>query len=150
MRKRLLLLSANSRKSQFAGFTLLECLLALFLFSIICLLSSGYAKNAQVIGRNLQNASEKEWHIFLIQLENELEDCTFLSAESECLTFYDEENRYTVLIEFKQQKIVKSANGGYQPLLTRVKTAVFSQENQRIQLQLCFENGQSKEVLLTL
>lgn len=150
MRKRLLLLNVNSRRSLFAGFTLLECLLALFLFSIICLLSSGYAKNAQVTGRHLQNASEKEWHIFLIQLENELEGCTFLSAEADRLTLYDEEKRYTVLIEYKQQKIIKSANGGYQPLLTQVKSAVFNQENQRIQLQLDFENGQSKEVMLTL
>lgn len=150
MEQRHLVLNANSRKNRLLGFTLLESIMALFLFSVICMLASGYVKNAQVIGSHLQNTSEKEWHIFLIQLEKELEGCRLISAEANLLTFHDVSQNYTVLIEFKKNKIVKSANGGYQPMLMRVEAVVFKQEKQRVQIQLRFENGKSREAVLIL
>ncbi|WP_321385550.1 competence type IV pilus minor pilin ComGF [uncultured Enterococcus sp.] len=142
--------SADDKRSRFIGFTLLECLLSLFLFSVICLLGSGYIKNVQVLSRHLQNTSEKEWHIFLIQLENELEGCEFVSVESDSLTFYDSIREYTVRIEHKKQKIIKTANGGYQPMLTKVDSAVFKQTDRKIELQLHFEDGQYREALLSI
>ncbi|MBP1045219.1 ComGF family competence protein [Enterococcus sp. BWM-S5] len=150
MKQRPLLLNSNNRNNSYAGFTLLECLLALFLFSVICLLGYGYIKNAQIIGRQLQNTSEKEWHIFLIQLENEIRGYDLVSVHSDYLTLYDTEKEYAVLIEMKQNKIIKSANGGYQPLLTRVEAATFRQEEGGIVLQLSFENGKNKEAVLIL
>lgn len=148
MEKKLLASRANDAKLRYNGFTLLESLLALFLFSVICLLASGYIRNAQVISKHLQNASEKEWHIFLIQLENELEECTLVSVMPNQLLFFDKKNQYEVLIEFKQKKLIKSANGGYQPLLTQVETAVFIQNEDKIALQVCFENDKNKEAVL--
>ncbi|MBL1228106.1 ComGF family competence protein [Enterococcus sp. BWB1-3] len=129
---------------QYAGFTLFECLLALFFFSFICLVSSGYLKNAQVLTDRINNTSEKEWHIFLIQLENEMSNLELISVTKEQIYFHHQEADYPVIVEFKQNKIIKAANGGYQPLLMKIEKAEFRQQEGKIELEILFENGKNK------
>ncbi|MHC5215333.1 competence type IV pilus minor pilin ComGF [Enterococcus sp. LJL128] len=143
MGKNHLRLKKLNKRMRLSGFTLLECLLALFLFSFIGIISSGYIRHTQLLTRRLNNASEKEWHAFQIQLENELKECSLTALESEKLTLYDQKEQYTVLIEFKYNKIVKSANNGYQPLLTKVERAIFTRNENRIQVDVLFENGRN-------
>ena len=120
---------------------MLECLLGLLLFTFICLLASGYLTYAHQISQHLRNASEKEWQVFLVQLDRELEGLEIVTVEPNYLQLFDRAKAYSVLIEFKYNKIVRTANGGYQPLLTRVSQATFRRQNDGVVIDVLFENG---------
>lgn len=139
-RKILLLLKKKSRKLKMRGFTLIECLLSLFVLSIICLLLSSVLTNTQIVVEKLKNTSDKEWQIFLIQLENELKNCEYIATDKNRFIFINKKNGKNVWIEFKLGKIVKVENGGYQPLLTQINNAVFSEQKEYIELNITFEN----------
>lgn len=140
MEKRALYLSKNNRQHKFSGFTLIECLLALLLLSIICLLFSASIKNAVVVTTRLKSEREKEWQIFMIQLENEVKNCHYEKTQANKIILTNTKNNKKVLIEHKLGKIVKVENGGYQPLLTEVKQAIFKEEGKYVMIEVTFEN----------
>lgn len=132
-------------KSRYNGFTLLECLLGLFILSTICLLFTAVVKNAAIVTKKLENETDKAWQIFLIQLENELKNCQYERTQETKIILKNNKNAKSVWIEFKLGKIVKVENGGYQPLLTRVAAANFKEENNSVKLSITFENQQTTE-----
>ncbi|MEI5991519.1 competence type IV pilus minor pilin ComGF [Enterococcus crotali] len=131
----------NDRQTHFSGFTLIECLFSLLLLSIICLLFSASVKNAAVVSKRLQSVREKEWHIFVIQLENELKNCYYEKTQANKIILKNQKNNKPVWIEYKLGKIVKVENGGYQPLLTEVKQAVFIEEGTAILMKVTLEEN---------
>ncbi|WP_086313839.1 competence protein ComGF [Enterococcus sp. 7F3_DIV0205] len=141
MEKRVLQSRKSDLKNNFLGFTLIECLLALFLLSIICLLFSASLKNAAVITKHLKNEGEKEWHIFVIQLENELKHCIYEKTQANKIILKNKKNNKTVWIEHKLGKIVKVENGGYHPLLMGVRQVNFIEEGKSIIVNVTFENN---------
>ncbi|WP_348920598.1 competence type IV pilus minor pilin ComGF [Enterococcus rotai] len=140
MEKRALYLRKNNRQHKFSGFTLIECLLALLVLSIICLLFSASIKNAVVVTSRLKSEREKEWQIFMIQLENEVKSCHYEKTQSNKIILTNTKNNKKVWIEHKLGKIVKVDNGGYQPLLTEVKQAIFKEEGKYVMIEVTFEN----------
>lgn len=140
MVKKRLFLKKNQQESKYFGFTLIECLLAMFVLSIICLLFSAIIKNAAVTTNYLQNEKEKIWQIFLIQVENELQNCHYEKTETNQIRLRNKKNNHVVSIEFKLGKIVKVENGGYQPLLIGVEQVVFKEENKAVEIYVKFEN----------
>ncbi|MBM7688808.1 prepilin-type N-terminal cleavage/methylation domain-containing protein [Enterococcus ureilyticus] len=141
MEKRQLALKRSSSYDKYLGFTLIECLLALLILSSICLLFSACIKNVAVVTKQLKSEREKEWHIFLIQLENELVNCYYEKTQTNKIVLKNKKNGNVVWIEYKLGKIVKVENGGYQPLLTEVKTATFNEEGKTIVIKVSFENN---------
>lgn len=131
----------NDRQNHFSGFTLIECLFSLLLLSIICLLFSASIKNAAIVSKRLQSVREKEWHIFVIQLENELKNCYYEKTQANKIILKNQKNNKPVWIECKLGKIVKVENGGYQPLLTEVKQAVFIEEGTAILMKVTLEEN---------
>lgn len=132
-------------KSRYDGFTLLECLFALFILSTICLLFTAVVKNVAVVTKQLENETDKAWQIFLIQLENELKNCQYESTQENKIILKNNKNGKVVWVEFKLGKIVKVENGGYQPLLTKVADAKFIQENNSVKISVTFENQLTTE-----
>ncbi|GGC87054.1 competence type IV pilus minor pilin ComGF [Enterococcus wangshanyuanii] len=133
--------SLNKNKN-YAGFTLIECLLALFLLSIICLLFSAVIKNAKVVSEVLKSEKEKEWHIFVIQLENELAGCQFKEIQGNKMIYENPKKERNILIEYKLGKIIKVDNGGYQPLLIDVREVDFKKEDDFVVIRAVFKNEQ--------
>ncbi|MBO0470965.1 prepilin-type N-terminal cleavage/methylation domain-containing protein [Enterococcus sp. DIV0242_7C1] len=131
-----------NRNKEYAGFTLIECLLALFLLSIICLLFSAAIKHAKVVSEILKSEKEKEWHIFVIQLENELAGCAFKVIQGNKMIYENPKKERGIWIEYKLGKIVKVDNGGYQPLLIDVHEADFKEEDDFVVIRAVFKNGQ--------
>ncbi|MGM0218114.1 competence protein ComGF [Enterococcus sp. AZ126] len=134
-------LKKSKRQNRFLGFTLLECLLALLLLSIICMLFSASIKNAAIVTNHLNNVGEKEWQIFLIQLENELKNCHYERTQPNKIILRNKKNNKPVWIEHKLDKLVKVDNGGYQPLLIGVKQAAFMEQDKTIIIKVAFENN---------
>ncbi|WP_430602096.1 competence protein ComGF [Enterococcus sp. DIV0724b] len=141
MEKRALHLKKSDTQNNFLGFTLIECLLALFLLSIICMLFSASIKNASLVTSYLKSEQKKEWHIFVIQLENELKNCRYEKTQANKIILKNKKNSKTVWIEYKLGKIVKVENGGYQPLLMEVKRANFIEVDKAIAMKVLFENN---------
>lgn len=134
-------LRKNSLHYSHLGFTLIECLFALFLLSIICMLFSATINNAASVTKHLKSEQEKEWHIFLIQFENELKNCRYENTQAHKIILRNKKNNKSVWIEHKLGKIVKVDNGGYHPLLIGVKHAKFIEQDQFIVLKITFENN---------
>ena len=133
----------NKMRTKHKGFTLIECLLSLMILSSLLLLFSALINNIAVTTRYLKYTEEKEWQIFLIQIENELTDCTYESTTSNKITLKNKKNNHTVLIENKLQKIVKVDNGGFHPLLINIKQALFSDKGNYIKMEVTFMNNRS-------
>lgn len=141
MDKKFSQLSERKNRNKFLGFTLIECVLAFFLLSLICMLFSASIKNVAVVTRHLKSEREKEWHIFVIQLENELKNCYYERTQVDKIIFKNKKNNKTVWIQHKLGKIVKVENGGYHPLLTGVRKANFIEENKSVVIKVTFENN---------
>ena len=72
---------------KYAGFTLLVCLATLSMLSLIFLMLSGVFTQSQEINRRIQGRQELEWHVFLVQLENQFALGTFKSVEKSELVY---------------------------------------------------------------
>ena len=82
------------------GFTLLECLLSLWVLAICLLLISGIVKHLAPVNQQIMARKDQEWHVFLFQLERELTDVTDVSFEKIGAAI-----RFTVSFENGEQKI---------------------------------------------
>ncbi|MGX7244446.1 competence type IV pilus minor pilin ComGF [Enterococcus quebecensis] len=133
----------NRSQNNYLGFTLTECLLALLVLSVICILFSASVKHGSVVTKRLKSERKKEWHIFMIQLENELKDCRYEKTQNDKIILRNKRNNKTVWIEYKLGKLVKVENGGYHPLLTDVKQAIFIEENNSVKIKVTLENNEN-------
>ncbi|OJG67267.1 hypothetical protein RV09_GL002833 [Enterococcus moraviensis] len=104
------------------------------------MLFSASIKNTATVSNYLKSEKEKEWHIFVIQLEEELKNCRYEKTQANKIILRNKKNNNNVWIEYKLGKIVKVENGGYHPLLMKVKEAVFSEVNHTIEMQVILEN----------
>ncbi|MGX7200876.1 prepilin-type N-terminal cleavage/methylation domain-containing protein [Enterococcus plantarum] len=141
MKTSILKLRKSNLRNDLLGFTLLESLLALFLLSIICMLFSASIKNAAIVTNQLKSERQKEWQIFVIQLENELRNCRYENTQINKIMLRNKKNNKQVWIEHKLGKIVKVENGGYQPLLMGVKQVRFVEEDKSVVIKVIFENN---------
>ena len=129
--------------SNYRAFTLLECLLSLMILSFLCLLFSAMINNIAVTSKYMKKTEEKEWQIFLIQLENELKDCSYEFTTENKIVLKNNKNNHSVWIENKLGKIVKVDNGGFQPLLINVKKAKFFDKKNYVSIEVIFTNNRS-------
>lgn len=93
------------------------------------------------MSKQLKSVREKEWHIFVIQLENELKNCYYEKTQANKIILRNRKNNKPVWIEYKLGKIVKVENGGYQPLLTEVKQADFIEEGTAVLMKVVLEEN---------
>ncbi|OJG72000.1 hypothetical protein RV12_GL001083 [Enterococcus quebecensis] len=96
-----------------------------------------------MVTKRLKSERKKEWHIFMIQLENELKDCRYEKTQNDKIILRNKRNNKTVWIEYKLGKLVKVENGGYHPLLTDVKQAIFIEENNSVKIKVTLENNEN-------
>lgn len=105
------------------------------------MLFSASIKNAAIVTNQLKSERQKEWQIFVIQLENELRNCRYENTQIKKIMLRNKKNNKQVWIEHKLGKIVKVENGGYQPLLMGVKQVRFVEEDKSVVIKVIFENN---------
>lgn len=132
--------------SKNSGFTLLECLVALLMLSGVLLLFSSLIQHAHKMEQSLSGYHQLEWEIFLLQLDNEMENVKYKqSSRGEIVGETESEGRtVTVVINTVNKKIVKHQSGGYHPLLTGVKEFVCQENNQGVDFRVTFTDGKQK------
>lgn len=129
---------------KYAGFTMLECLVALVVLSCMCQLFQLMIQQSFIGNQYLKNNDSKSWHIFLIQLEKECQKLVFQTGSAQEISFLDSETNKTISIQIKEDKIIKRVNGkGYQPLLIGIKNGQFKNEGQSFTLEVTFTSGKT-------
>ena len=134
--------------SKSSGFTLLESLVALLMLSGILLLLSGLIKHANKMEQAISGYHQLEWEVFLLQLDNELEEVNYLSSTSHEINGEVENAEgeiVAVTIKKNKQRIVKSQSNGFQPLLTGVNQFVCKENNHGVDFIVTFVDGKKKE-----
>lgn len=125
------------------GFTLIECLVALFVLGLNMLMLTAILQQAPRINQQLVNRKEQEWQVFLIQLEHELRNCQFVAVDTYVLYLVSAENK-PVTIDRINHIVRKRDNNGYHPLLTEVTEIRFQQVGQSIVFRVTFTDGEKK------
>ena len=123
------------------GFTLLECLLSLMILGLSVLLINGIIRQMPQVNQQLFARKDQEWQIFLIQLERELQTCTYVSVSPYTL-FLKSSKENVVTIDRINGKVRQRDNTGYHPLLTEVSLIYFEKRASSIQFTVTFENGE--------
>lgn len=139
----------NDRQN-YQGFTLWEGLLGLLVLSLSVLLFSSLLINAQYFTKQLENTETKTWNIFLLQLANERQEFLIQNITTNKITFFDPEKQESFSLEFKQNKLVKSKNNGYQPLLVEVKMANFEQFDSAVLLTVRLSDDKIRQSYIVL
>lgn len=129
------------------GFTLLESLVALLMLSGLLLLFSGLLRHIDKMEQSLSDYHQLEWEIFLVQLDNELADVSYVATnQREIVTkVIESEKTVDLIIKKDKQRIVKKQNGGYQPLLTGVREFVCQEKDQGVDFVVTFTDGKKRK-----
>ena len=136
------------RKGKVKGFTLLESLIALVVISGSLLLFQAMSRLLVSEVRYQKSHEQKEWLLFVDQLEAELDQSRYQKVEN---------NRIYLKQDGKDISIGKSrsndfrktdASGrGYQPMVYGLKSAHIYQKGQNVHFNFQFEKGLEREVI---
>lgn len=129
--------------SKNSGFTLLESLVALLMLSGILLLLSSLIQHAHKLEENLSSYQQIEGEIFLLQLDNEMENLQYEQTTSREI-WAQTAQKEQVIIKKHQDKLIKEQSKGYQPLLTGVKQFVCQENNYGVDFVVTFTDGKQK------
>ena len=127
-----------------SGFTLLESLVALLMLSCILLLLSSLIQHAHKLEENLSSYQQIEGEIFLLQLDNEMENLQYEQTTSREI-WAQTAQKEQVIIKKYQDKLIKEQSKGYQPLLTGVKQFVCQENNYGVDFVVTFTDGKQKK-----
>lgn len=128
------------------GFTLLETMTALMVTSLTVLLISFAVRHFQSIDRFNFHSHQLEWHIFLNQLEYDLEGTTFQSSSTQGLIVSRKtEDNIIVQDVYRKSKgkFVKDRTGGHEPMLMQVAVVHFQREGFGLRLTVTFSNEET-------
>ena len=136
------------RKGKVKGFTLLESLITLVVISGSLLLFQAMSRLLVSEVRYQKSHEQKEWLLFVDQLEAELDQSRFQKVEN---------NRIYLKQDGKDISIGKSrsndfrktdASGrGYQPMVYGLKSAHIYQKGQNVHFNFQFEKGLERELV---
>lgn len=129
------------------GFTLLECAVALFVLSIMMLSTLGIFKQIEQTDAAMIARNDQDWHVFLIQMENKMEEATFQKIQSGEVRFKNTETKQSFYIHYNKNQgaIALRVNGGYEPLLSNLSGAQFKEVDRVLYYTITFDNGEIRD-----
>lgn len=145
-------------KQRIRAFTLLECLLGLFILTLVLHLVIGMGRTSARMEQRWGNLEEKSWYLFLNQLDEELRFARNFSIvdngnelQYDYFPYPEEEiTRFAHYYFPTRQQIVRTRideagrKRGYMPALDEVTSIEFSLNNSRIYLIANFVSGAQK------
>ncbi|WP_205439674.1 competence type IV pilus minor pilin ComGF [Peribacillus alkalitolerans] len=122
------------------GFTLIECLIALFCLLIIATLFLQTATTFRLLNKPSQSFQYQEWEVFLNQLKKEVRNAKSVTIQNNKLNLTSESS--LILIENYQNKIRRRVNGqGHEVMLQNIINAHFEIMDSIIYIKVQHENG---------
>ncbi len=135
-------------KQVIPAFTLIECLIGLMILSSLLLTFNLLIQQTIQVSEFLQRKDQKEWLIFLAQLEEELKSSHNVSVKNQQLHYTIEDKQY--IIERYQAMIRKRrTSGGHQPMLTSITELQLLEKEHTISFYVHFENGEDGYAIWT-
>ncbi|HFL7216747.1 TPA: competence type IV pilus minor pilin ComGF [Enterococcus faecium] len=136
------------KKQVIPAFTLIECLIGLMILSSLLLTFNLLIQQTIQVSEFLQRKDQKEWLIFLAQLEEELKSSHNVSVKNQQLHYTIEDKQY--IIERYQAMIRKRrTSGGHQPMLTGITELQLLEKEHTISFYVHFENGEDGYAIWT-
>lgn len=137
------------------GFTLIEALAALFILVLCISLLSFATMQYKTIRKQTFEERQLEWHMFLNQFEYNIEGLVFVSAKPSELQFklLDEKGQFKEMIYYERHFEVlrrRTGSGGHQPMLMKVKSINFIQNNSFIEITVTFLNQETYHAQLSI
>ncbi len=128
------------KSSKVKAFTLLESLIALIV------ISGGLLLFQEV--RHQQQSEQKEWLLFVDQLEAELERSQFEKVEGNRL-YMKQDGKDISIGKSKSDDFRKTdtSGRGYQPMVYGLKSAQITEENQLVRFRFQFQKGLEREFI---
>ena len=138
--------SLKNRKIR--AFTLLESLVALIVISGSLLLFQAMSQLLISEVRYQQQSEQKEWLLFVDQLEAELEKSQFEKVEGNRL-YMKQDGKDIAIGKSRSDDFRKtdSSGRGYQPMVYGLKSAQITEENQLIRFRFQFQKGLEREFI---
>ena len=136
------------RKSKARAFTLLESLVALIVISGSLLLFQSMSQLLVSEVRYQQKSEQKEWLLFVDQLEAELNRTQFEKVENDRL-YLKQDGKSISMGKSRSNDFRKTdASGrGYQPMVYGLKSAHIYQKGQNVHFNFQFEKGLEREFI---
>ena len=134
--------------SRVRAFTLLESLVALIVISGSLLLFQSMSRLLVSEVRYQQRSEQKEWLLFVDQLEAELNRAQFEKVENDRL-YLKQDGKPISMGKSKSNDFRKTdASGrGYQPMVYGLKSANIYQKGQNVHFNFQFEKGLEREFI---
>ena len=136
------------KTSRVRAFTLLESLVALIVISGSLLLFQAMSQLLVSEVRYQQRSEQKEWLLFVDQLETELNRAQFEKVENDRL-YLKQEGKPISMGKSKSNDFRKTdASGrGYQPMVYGLKLARIQEKGQELHFHFQFEKGLEREFI---
>ena len=136
------------RKGKVKGFTLLESLIALVVISGSLLLFQAMSRLLVSEVRYQKSHEQKEWLIFVDQLEAELDQSRYQKVENNRI-FLKQDGKDISIGKSRSDDFRKTdASGrGYQPMVYGLKSAHIYQKGQNVHFNFQFEKGLEREFI---
>lgn len=141
------------RERSKAGFTLLEAAFALTVNTMVLLVMMGGMEVIRTANIQMEQTQEAEWHLFLIQLEHELDDELLVQKTSTVIRTKSQNPADTAAYtyEFRINKVLRYKNGeGYHPMLLHVKALKYEVTNEGISIQATLSDNRTRRAHLVL
>ena len=136
------------KTSRVRAFTLLESLVALIVISGSLLLSQSMSRLLISEVRYQQRSEQKEWLLFVDQLETELNRAQFEKVENDRLYLRQEGNPISMGKSKSNDFRKTDASGrGYQPMVYGLKSARIQEKGQELHFHFQFEKGLEREFI---
>ena len=136
------------KTSRVRAFTLLESLVALIVISGSLLLFQAMSRLLVSEVRYQQRSEQKEWLLFVDQLEAELSRAQFEKVENDRLYLKQEGKPISMgksrLNDFRK---TDDSGRGYQPMVYGLKSAHIYQKGQNVHFNFQFEKGLEREFI---
>lgn len=136
-----------------AGFTLLEAAFALTVNTMVLLLMMGGMEVIRTANIQLEQTQDAQWHLFLIQLEHELDDELLVQKTSTTIRTKSQNpaDAAAYTYEFRINKVLRYKNGtGYHPMLMHVKALKYEVTNEGISIQATLSDNRTRRAHLIL
>ena len=136
------------KSSKVRAFTLLESLIALIVISGGLLLFQAMSQLLISEVRYQQQSEQKEWLLFVDQLEAELERSQFEKVEANHL-YVKQDGKDIAMGKSKSDDFRKtdSSGRGYQPMVYGLKSAQITEDNQLVRFRFQFQKGLEREFI---
>ena len=136
------------------GFTLIEVLLSLSIVSLCVVLLSFFTSQSKSLQERINTDRQIEWHLFLNQVEYELEgsykisvNLDNMSVEKETKQGHKETIKYQKYLSLLRRQV---GGEGHQPILTDLKSLQFKTKEDKVVITVQFNNEETYSAVLLI